>query len=128
MIQSCLEKKPLSVYGEGINVRDWIFVDDHASAVYAILQRGEPGETYNISGGKRLKNLDLLKKLIAMIAKHRKEEASSYEQLISFVPDRPGHDLRYAISSKKTRGLGWTLEKSFEARLEETVKWSIRGK
>lgn len=128
MIQSCLKKQPLPVYGKGINVRDWIFVDDHASAVFTILQKGEASETYNIGGGKRLKNLDLLKQLIALVAKHREEAVAPYEQLISFVEDRKGHDLRYAVCSKKTRGLGWAVKKSFNERLEETVRWCVDGK
>jgi len=128
MIRSCLKKNPLPIYGNGGNVRDWIFVDDHASAVFTILQKGRALETYNIGGGRQLKNLDLLKQLIALVAGLRKEEIASYEKLISFVEDRPGHDLRYAICSKKMRGLGWKFEKSFDERLEETVKWCVDGK
>lgn len=123
MIRNSLEKKKLPIYGTGQNVRDWLFVDDHAEAVWTILERGMRGEAYNIGGGNRLSNLELLNKLLGAVSSWRKENLSFYESLITFVPDRPGHDFRYALSAEKLGALGWKARFSFEAGLEETVRW-----
>lgn len=101
MISHCLEKKILPVYGNGTNVRDWIYVDDHAEAVWAIIQKGRRGETYDIGGKCELSNLELLHLLIEAVAKETGENSDVYRQLIRFVTDRPGHDFRYAIDSTK---------------------------
>lgn len=123
MVRACLAKETLPVYGSGKNVRDWLFVEDHAKAVMSILKHGLRGETYNISGEKRLGNLDLLKKLIGLVASEKGEPEEALTQLIKHVDDRPGHDFRYALSGQKTRSLGWDVEKPFEEQLRETVRW-----
>lgn len=126
MILNMLEGKPLPVYGDGSNVRDWLFVDDHAEAIWLVLQRGAPGSTYNVGGRAEWKNLPLLKKLIGIVAEQAGKEAAALERLITFVKDRPGHDLRYAVDcSKIERELGWRPRHDLEAGLAETVRWYL---
>jgi len=119
MIVNALKDKPLPVYGDGMNVRDWLHVSDHCSAIDAVLHRGKVGEVYNIGGNNEKKNLDLVKLLLARIGKP--------ESLITFVKDRPGHDRRYAIdSSKIKRELGWEPAMTFENGIAETVDWYLK--
>ena len=127
MILSALEGKPLPVYGKGANVRDWLYVGDHAAALALVLERGRVGETYNIGGGEERTNLELVKLLCALLdealpgSPHR-----PHERLIAFVPDRPGHDLRYAIDdSKLRRELGWRPIETLATGLEKTVRWYL---
>ena len=121
MINNALNDKELPVYGEGINIRDWIYVDDHCSAVLKVLLNGKDGEIYNIGGESELKNIDLVKKLLKILGKP--------ETLITFVKDRPGHDLRYAINHEKiTKELNWKPEPNFNEGLEKTVQWYIDNK
>ncbi len=118
MIANALAGKPLPVYGDGLNVRDWLHVRDHCAALDAVLQRGRPGEVYNIGGGSELRNIDLVKRLLAELRKP--------ESLISFVKDRPGHDRRYAIdASKISRELGWKPEVAFDEGIGATVEWYL---
>ncbi|MEI6243286.1 MAG: dTDP-glucose 4,6-dehydratase, partial [Chlamydiota bacterium] len=108
MISRCLERKPLPVYGNGKNVRDWLFVDDHAEAVYAIITRGKSGEVYDIGGGNERTNLEFISLLIDILSDLLNEPKESFNSLIEFVKDRPGHDYRYAIdSSKLQKELFW---------------------
>ncbi|MGD9953621.1 MAG: dTDP-glucose 4,6-dehydratase [Burkholderiales bacterium] len=126
MIHQALAGKPLPVYGDGQNVRDWLYVMDHCEALRAVLERGRPGEVYNIGGGAEMKNLDLVNTLCGLLDEARPRARGSYAELISFVKDRPGHDLRYAIDSRKIqRDLGWRPKESFESGLAKTVRWYL---
>jgi dTDP-glucose 4,6-dehydratase len=126
MIHQALAGKPLPVYGDGQNVRDWLFVLDHCAALRAVLERGRPGEVYNIGGGAEMKNLDLVNTLCALLDDARPRTGGSYASLITFVKDRPGHDRRYAIDSRKIqRELGWQPAESFESGLRKTVRWYL---
>jgi len=121
MIANALNDKPLPVYGDGMNVRDWLHVADHCSATDAVLRKGKVGEVYNIGGSNEKPNLELIKLLLKLLGKP--------ESLISFVKDRPGHDRRYAIdSSKIQRELGWKPGYTFEEGIKETVEWYIQNK
>lgn len=127
MISHCLMKKPLPVYGKGSNVRDWLFVEDHAEAVWLIVQKGKKGESYNIGGGAEWRNLDLVHHLIEKVAAVRKEPAKAYLDLITFVKDRPGHDFRYSLSAQKLQTeLGWKPKHPFETGIEKTVQWYVQ--
>ncbi len=127
-INNICNNKPLPVYGKGENVRDWLFVNDHARAIDVIFHKGKLGETYNIGGFNEWKNIDLIKVLIKTVDKFlgRKEGAS--EELITYVKDRAGHDFRYAIdSSKLKQELGWEPSLQFEEGIEKTVKWYLEN-
>lgn len=116
VITNAMEDKPIPVYGTGLNVRDWIFVLDHCVAIKTVLEKGTAGEVYNIGGGAQIPNIELVKKILAILGKP--------ETLITYVKDRPGHDHRYAIDPEKMKSqLGWDLQYSFENALEMTVKW-----
>jgi dTDP-glucose 4,6-dehydratase len=126
MLHQALAGKPLPVYGDGQNVRDWLFVLDHCEALRAVLERGRPGEVYNIGGGAEMKNIDLVRTLCALLDDARPRTGGSYADLISFVKDRPGHDRRYAIDSRKIqRELGWRPSESFESGMRKTVRWYL---
>ena len=126
MILNAVAQKPLPVYGKGLNVRDWLFVDDHAEAVWRIVRHGAPGSTYNVGGRNEWKNLDLVHTLCDLLAQVRGEPADRYRALITFVTDRPGHDLRYAIDCGKIeRELGWLPAHDFQAGLRATVEWYL---
>ncbi len=116
MIKCCLENKPLPIYGNGLNVRDWLYVDDHAEALWLILQKGVSGETYDIGGECEMQNIDLLKLIIKLL--------NADPSLITYVKDRPGHDFRYAIDCTKIKkNLGWTPHHSLENGLQKTIAW-----
>ena len=118
--------KPIPVYGKGENIRDWLFVEDHAAAIDIIFHRGRPGETYNVGGDNEWKNIDLVRLLCRIMDEKLGREAGSSEKLITFVTDRAGHDLRYAIdSSKLQRELGWKPSVTFEQGLRMTVDWYL---
>ena len=124
IILNILEEKPLPVYGDGKNVRDWLFVDDHADAVWNIINNGRVGETYNIGGDKEWQNIDIVYLICEMIAEINSKEKNNYKNLITYVNDRPGHDRRYAINcSKIKKELGWKQTASFEEGLLKTIKW-----
>ena len=127
MILNALEGKPLPVYGDGGNVRDWLFVGDHCSAIRAVLERGRVGETYNIGGNSERKNLDVVTTICDLVDEMRPDAAlGSRRRLITFVKDRPGHDRRYAIdASKIARELGWQPAERFESGLRRTVRWYL---
>ena len=126
MITNALAGKPLPVYGDGKNVRDWLYVEDHCAAIRAVLEKGRVGETYNIGARCEKANLDLVKTLCALLDEARPRAGGRYEALIQFVTDRLGHDRRYAIdASKITRELGWKPAQDFEGGLRRTVEWYL---
>ena len=125
-INNICNNKPLPVYGKGENVRDWLFVDDHARAIDVIFHKGRLGETYNIGGFNEWKNIDLIKVIIKTVDKYLGREEGSSEKLITYVKDRAGHDLRYAIDSTKLKEeLGWEPSLQFEEGIDKTVKWYL---
>lgn len=129
MILNALAGKPLPVYGNGQQVRDWLYVEDHARALLKVVSEGEVGETYNIGGHNEQKNLDVVRAICALLeelAPQKPAGIARYEDLITYVQDRPGHDLRYAIdASKIERELGWVPEETFESGLRKTVQWYL---
>ncbi|MBC8488979.1 MAG: dTDP-glucose 4,6-dehydratase [Bacteroidetes bacterium] len=127
-INNIKNNKPLPVYGEGINIRDWLFVEDHAKAIDLIFHKGETGETYNIGGNNEWKNIDLIRKLCEIMDDKLGREKGTSAKLITFVKDRAGHDLRYAIDSSKLQNeLGWKPSLDFEEGLEKTVDWYLEN-
>jgi dTDP-glucose 4,6-dehydratase len=127
-INNIRNNKPLPVYGKGENIRDWLFVEDHAVAIDVIFHFGKNGETYNIGGHNEWKNIDLIHTLCDIMDKKLGREPGTSRKLITFVKDRAGHDLRYAIdSSKLQRELGWTPSLQFEEGLEKTVDWYLNN-
>jgi dTDP-glucose 4,6-dehydratase len=125
IILNALEGKKLPVYGDGGNVRDWLFVEDHVDALLAVLQRGRVGQTYNIGGRSERTNLDVVRRICDILDRLR-PAAKSRRELIEFVADRPGHDRRYAIDcSKIERELGWMRKETFDSGLERTVRWYL---
>jgi dTDP-glucose 4,6-dehydratase len=126
MIRNALAGDPLPVYGDGQQVRDWLYVLDHCEALRRILAQGRPGETYNIGGASEKKNLDVVRTLCAILDRDRPKKSVSYAQQIRFVKDRPGHDRRYAIDGSKLRSeLGWVPAETFESGLKKTVQWYL---
>jgi dTDP-glucose 4,6-dehydratase len=126
MIRNALAGKPLPVYGDGRNVRDWLYVTDHCEALRLVLAKGQPGETYNIGGESERANNEVVQTLCALLDKARPRKAGSYADLIAFVTDRLGHDRRYAMDiAKIRRELGWQPKESFETGLEKTVQWYL---
>jgi dTDP-glucose 4,6-dehydratase len=129
IILNALEERELPVYGEGKNVRDWLYVEDHVSALEKILRRGKIGESYNVGGNSERTNLDVVKAICANLdVKRARADGKSHADLIHFVADRPGHDKRYAIDcSKVKRELGWEPSVSFEAGLDKTIDWYLQN-
>jgi len=126
VISHAITDKPVPVYGDGKNVRDWIFVLDHCTAIDAVFHHGKSGEIYNAGGKKELQNIDIVTKLLSLVAEKTGRDKESLRHLITFVKDRPGHDRRYAIDpSKIERELGWTPETGFEEGLANTVDWYL---
>jgi dTDP-glucose 4,6-dehydratase len=129
MILNMLEGKPLPVYGDGRNIRDWLYVEDHNAAVWTIMHRGEAGESYNIGGENEWENIRLLSRLIELVAEEAKLDADKIRGTITYVKDRPGHDRRYAIDcSKLKRELGWKQSHNFDEGLKKTVRWYLSNK
>ena len=136
IILNALKGEPLPVYGDGLQIRDWLYVDDHARALYKVVTEGSIGETYNIGGHNEKKNIDVVKTICnileELIPSNRHSRAGGnpegFESLITFVKDRPGHDLRYAIdASKIQRELGWVPEETFESGIKKTVQWYLEN-
>ncbi|CAM2176548.1 dTDP-glucose 4,6-dehydratase 1 [Paraburkholderia sacchari] len=126
MISNALAGKPLPVYGDGKNVRDWLYVGDHCSAIREVLARGMLGETYNIGGWNEKKNIDVVHTLCDQLNRLRPKEQGSYHDQITYVTDRPGHDRRYAIDARKLeRELGWKPTETFETGIARTVQWYL---
>jgi dTDP-glucose 4,6-dehydratase len=128
MISNALAGKPLPVYGDGLNVRDWLFVGDHCAAIQEVLVRGRPGETYNIGGRSEMSNIEVVKTICRLLDElHPSSPVTPHEKLITYVKDRPGHDRRYAIdSSKIERELGWKPVETFESGIRKTVQWYLQ--
>jgi len=126
VIQSVLARRPVPVYGDGLNVRDWLYVRDHAEALWLVLTRGKPGETYNIGGHNEWANLRIVELICDLIDELAPRLGGDSRQLISFVKDRPGHDRRYAIDATKIKNeLGWTPAHKFEQGIRETIQWYL---
>lgn len=126
VIQSLLARKPVPVYGDGLNVRDWLYVLDHAEALWRVLQHGRNGETYNIGGHNEWANIRIVEILCDLVDEMAPHLGGQSRSLISFVTDRPGHDRRYAIDASKIQHeLGWTPAHSFESGIRETVRWYL---
>ena len=126
-ILNAMDGKPLPVYGDGSNIRDWLFVDDHARALYSIVTRGEPGQKYNVGGRSERSNLQVVQQICQILDRLR-PTARPRAELISFVKDRPGHDQRYAIDGTKIENeLGWRPQESFDSGLEKTVQWYLEN-
>ncbi|MDR3042507.1 MAG: GDP-mannose 4,6-dehydratase, partial [Acinetobacter pittii] len=132
MILNALQAKPLPVYGNGQQIRDWLFVEDHARALYTVVTQGVVGETYNIGGHNEKANLDVVYAicdLLEELAPNKPEGVAQYKDLITYVKDRPGHDVRYAIDATKIKEeLNWVPEESFETGLRKTVEWYLNNK
>lgn len=129
VILKAIQGEPLPVYGDGLQVRDWLHVEDHARALHTVLRRGQVGETYNIGGHNEKRNIDVVKAICSLLDElHPQSPVTPHEQLITFVKDRPGHDLRYAIdASKIARELGWTPAETFDTGLRKTVTWYLEN-
>jgi dTDP-glucose 4,6-dehydratase len=129
VILNALDGKPLPVYGDGSQIRDWLFVEDHARALFKVVSEGKVGETYNIGGHNEQKNIEVVRGICALLeelAPSKPAGLARYEDLITFVKDRPGHDLRYAIdASKIERELGWVPQETFQTGLRKTVQWYL---
>ncbi|MCV2370191.1 dTDP-glucose 4,6-dehydratase [Roseateles oligotrophus] len=126
MIVNALAGKALPIYGDGKNVRDWLYVTDHASAIRAVLAGGRLGETYNIGGWNEMTNLDIVHTVCALLDELRPDAGGSYKRLITYVKDRPGHDRRYAIDARKIeRELGWRPAETFATGIRKTVQWYL---
>jgi len=120
--------KPLPVYGDGKNVRDWLYVEDHCAAIQTVLERGVPGETYNIGGWNEKPNIEIVERVCELLDEMLPRSGKSRKDLITFVKDRPGHDRRYAIDARKIeRELGWRPKETFESGLQKTVRWYLEN-
>ena len=129
MIINCLDWKPLPVYGDGQNVRDWLFVDDHCNAIKKVYENGRLGETYNIGGNNEIKNIDIVNIICSVLDNLKpSDNGKSYSELITFVEDRPEHDFRYAINAEKIqKELGWFPIESFYTGIKKTVEWYLEN-
>ena len=132
MILNALDGKPLPVYGDGMQIRDWLFVEDHARALYQVVTEGEIGETYNIGGHNEKANIEVVKTICALLEElvpNKPVGVEHYADLITYVKDRPGHDVRYAIDAAKIgRELGWKPQETFESGIRKTVEWYLNNK
>ena len=128
MIMNCLNWKKLPIYGNGENIRDWLFVEDHCIALETIFSEGEVGETYNIGGSNEIRNIDIVKTICDIMDELKPSKNGSYRDLISFVNDRPGHDKRYAVDSTKLKNtLKWKPRESFQSGIKKTIKWYLNN-
>jgi dTDP-glucose 4,6-dehydratase len=126
MITNALQGKPLPVYGDGLNVRDWIYVEDNCRGIDLVLHKGKIGEVYNIGGGNEWKNIELVNLICEILSELTKKPVDEYKKLITFVKDRPGHDRRYALSSEKmSKEFGWIPTADFREGIKETIKWFV---
>jgi len=130
VILNALEGKPLPVYGDGMQIRDWLFVEDHAAAIWLVLQKGRVGETYNIGGLNEKPNIEIVKTICALLDKKSpRTDGQSYEKQITYVADRPGHDRRYAIDCAKLQSeLGWKPRENFATGIDKTVEWYLKNR
>ncbi|WP_029034295.1 dTDP-glucose 4,6-dehydratase [Salinimicrobium terrae] len=127
IIRTALKKQPIPIYGDGKNVRDWLYVADHCKGIKLVLEKGKFGETYNIGGRNERENIYIAQKISEILDKLKpREDGKSYKELITFVKDRPGHDQRYAIDASKLESqLGWKADENFESGIEKTVQWYL---
>jgi dTDP-glucose 4,6-dehydratase len=127
VILHALNGKPIPVYGDGMNVRDWLYVADHCQAIRTVLERGRPGETYNIGGSNEIKNLDVVNTICSVLDELRPNDSVvPHKKLITFVKDRPGHDRRYAMDATKIESeLGWRPKETFESGMRKTIHWYL---
>ena len=127
MIANCIDEKPLPIYGEGLNIRDWLFVEDHYDAIYSVLRNGTIGETYNIGGNNEISNIDIVNTICSILDELKpRSGGKSYNNLITFVTDRPGHDFRYAIDATKIKNkLGWSPKETFASGIRKTIQWYL---
>ncbi|WP_440658037.1 dTDP-glucose 4,6-dehydratase [Ensifer adhaerens] len=130
MIVKALAGEPLPVYGNGANIRDWLYVEDHVRALQCVFEKGVPGQTYNVGGNSERRNIDVVKTVCEILDRqHPREDGQSYIDLITYVADRPGHDQRYAIDATKIGSdLGWRPIESFESGIEKTVVWYLTNR
>jgi dTDP-glucose 4,6-dehydratase len=132
IIINAIKLKPLPVYGDGQQIRDWLYVEDHAEALLNVIKNGKSGETYNIGGNNEITNLEVIKAICDLLDELlplKKTELNSYRDLIKFVKDRPGHDRRYAIDSSKIQNeLNWSPKETFQTGLKKTVSWYLDNK
>ncbi len=130
VILNALEGKPLPVYGDGMQIRDWLFVEDHAAAIWLVLQKGRVGETYNIGGLNEKPNIEIVKTICALLDKKSpRADGKPYDTQITYVADRPGHDRRYAIDCAKLQAeLGWAPKENFATGIDKTVEWYLKNK
>ena len=129
IIRKCVAEEPIPIYGQGTNVRDWLYVLDHCKAIDLIFHQGKSGETYNVGGFNERNNLQIVHKICALLDERRPRKSGKYADLITFVADRPGHDLRYAIDSTKlTRELGWKADENFDSGIVKTVDWYLQNR
>ncbi|GEA61982.1 dTDP-glucose 4,6-dehydratase [Vibrio comitans] len=132
VILNAISGKPLPVYGDGMQIRDWLFVEDHARALYTVVKEGIVGETYNIGGHNEKANIEVVKTICSLLEEllpNKPDGVVKYQDLITYVTDRPGHDVRYAIdASKIERELGWTPKETFESGIRKTVEWYLNNK
>jgi dTDP-glucose 4,6-dehydratase len=128
-ILNAIERKPLPIYGRGINVRDWLFVDDHVEAIWSVIERGRLGETYNVGGNTERRNVDVVRAICRVVASETGASETDLTSLMTFVGDRPGHDARYAIDASKLRSeCSWEPKETFESGLLKTVRWYLANR
>ena len=129
IITNCIDEKRLPVYGNGLNIRDWLYVGDHCNAIYKVLQEGKIGQTYNIGGNNEINNINIIKTICSLLDEMKpRNNGKRYEDLITFVKDRPGHDFRYAIdSSKISTELRWSPKVEFKNGIRKTIKWYLNN-
>jgi dTDP-D-glucose 4,6-dehydratase len=129
IIANCLDNKILPVYGNGLNIRDWLYVTDHCNAISALLKKGKPGETYNIGGNNEIKNIDIILTICKIMDEIKPSKTNqSYSKLITYVADRPGHDFRYAIDATKIKNeINWIPKESFNSGIRKTIKWYLEN-
>ena len=127
MITNCIDEKPLPIYGKGLNIRDWLYVEDHCEAISIVLDNGRIGETYNIGGNNEIRNINIVKTICSVLDELRpRANGESYAELINPVKDRPGHDYRYAIDASKIKNdLDWAPKETFETGIQKTVQWYL---
>ena len=129
IILNCLSEKSLPVYGDGKNVRDWLYVEDHCNAIYSVLQNGNIGDTYNIGGNNEIQNIHIVNTICKIMDElHPRKNGEEYSQFITYVKDRPGHDFRYAIDASKIKEkLNWEPKENFESGIKKTIQWYLEN-
>lgn len=129
VIENAIAEKPLPIYGDGMNVRDWLYVGDHCDAIMTVLRKGSPGQTYNVGGCAEMPNLEVVKAICSILDELRPRTGGTHSSLITFVKDRPGHDRRYAMDiSRIKRELGWLPKESFASGIRKTVTWYLENR